>query len=185
MWRTREAKAEVLRRIPEGCHEERTIAFRWPDLVLAALIERNSKPMIPVTPEISLDESEISERFIRASGPGGQNVNKVSTAVQLRFDARNSPSLPEDVRERLELIAGGLVTDEGVLVITAQRFRTQDRNRMDALARLIDLIQRAAEPPVPRRATKTPVASRLKRLESKRHRSAVKSLRSDGGMREE
>jgi ribosome-associated protein len=133
--------------------------------------------MISITPTIAIDEREISERFVRASGPGGQNVNKVSTAVQLRFDARNSPSLPEPVRERLFEIAGAAATTEGVIVITAQRHRTQERNRQDALERLVAMIQRAAEPPRPRHKTRTPNASRRERLESKRRRSTLKSLR--------
>ncbi|MCC6790399.1 MAG: aminoacyl-tRNA hydrolase [Thermomicrobiales bacterium] len=134
--------------------------------------------MIPITPDIAIDERELTESFIRASGPGGQNVNKVSTAVQLRFDARTSPSLPELVRQRLLRLAGHLLTDEGVIVITAQRFRTQERNREDALARLVALIQEAAVPPVPRTATRPTLASRRRRLESKRQRSQTKSTRS-------
>jgi len=133
--------------------------------------------MIVVTPEISLDERELSEQFVRSTGPGGQNVNKVSTAVQLRFDAGRSPSLPADVRERLGRIAGHLMTDDGVVVIIAQRFRTQERNRTDARARLVALLQAAAEPPVPRTATKPTRASRRRRVEEKRQRSATKTLR--------
>jgi|SRR5579859_6892143 ribosome-associated protein len=133
--------------------------------------------MIAVTPNITIDESEISERFIRASGPGGQNVNKVASAVQLRFDARHSPSLPEDVRTRLMRLAGRRLTQEGVLVITAQRHRTQEANRRDALDRLIELIRRAAEPPVPRKPTKPTAASRRRRLEGKRRRAALKHSR--------
>ena len=110
--------------------------------------------MIPVTDTISIDEREIEESFIRASGPGGQNVNKVSSAVQLRFDAARSASLPDDVRERLRPIAGRRMTQDGVIVIMAQRFRTQESNRRDALARLVEMIRQAAEPPVPRRPTR-------------------------------
>jgi ribosome-associated protein len=133
--------------------------------------------MIHVTSHIAIDERELEERFIRASGPGGQNVNKVSTAVQLRFDARNSPSLPDDVRERLLRFAGGLATDDGVILITAQRFRTQERNRQDALDRLVALMRRAAIPPTPRTATRPTKASRIRRLDEKRQRSHTKSLR--------
>ena len=133
--------------------------------------------LIRVTAAISLDERELEERFIRASGPGGQNVNKLSSAVQLRFDVRRSPSLPDDVRVRLERLAGRRLTREGVLVITAQRHRTQERNRQDALDRLIELIRQAAVAPIPRRATKPTRGSRERRLESKRRRASIKGLR--------
>jgi ribosome-associated protein len=125
--------------------------------------------MIPVTANIVLDEGEITESFVRASGPGGQNVNKVASAVQLRFDARRSPSLPPDVRSRLERLAGSRLTRDGVIVITAQRHRAQARNREDALARLLDLIRRAAHPPLKRR--------RERRIESKKRRARTKRLR--------
>ena len=134
--------------------------------------------MIVVTPRIVLDERELEETFVRASGPGGQNVNKLSTAVQLRFDVRRSPSLP-DVRVRLKRLAGSRLTGEGVLIIVAQRHRTQERNREDARERLVDLIRRAAVAPTPRRPTKPTLASKRRRLDSKARRSRVKSLRGD------
>jgi ribosome-associated protein len=133
--------------------------------------------MIRVTPTIALDESEIEERFIRASGPGGQNVNKVATAVQLRFDIDASPTLDSETRSRLKRLAGRRVNREGVVVITAERFRTRERNRGDALERLIDLIRRAATRPKVRRATKPSRRAREARLESKLRRARTKSLR--------
>ena len=133
--------------------------------------------MIRITDHIALDESELVESFIRASGPGGQNVNKLSTAVQLRFDVRRSPSLTDEVRARLERLAGRRLTREGVLVITAQSHRTQERNRADALERLLDLIREAAVRPIKRRPTKPTRASRERRIESKKRRSGVKRLR--------
>src|SRR5437899_8054472 len=133
--------------------------------------------MIRVTPSISIGEDELEEHFIRASGPGGQNVNKLASAVQLRFDVRGSPNLPDDVRSRLERIAGRRLTRQGVLVISAQRHRTQERNRQDALDRLIELIRRAAVAPTPRRPTKPTRGSRERRLATKKNRSSIKSLR--------
>ena len=133
--------------------------------------------MIRVTAKISLDEREIEESFVRASGPGGQNVNKLATAVQLRFDVRHSPSLPPDVRDRLERLAGSRLTRDGVLVIIAQRHRTQARNRDDALERLLDLVRQAAVAPVKRRPTKPTKASRERRIEGKKKRADVKRLR--------
>jgi len=133
--------------------------------------------MIRITPTIAIDERELEERFIRASGPGGQNVNKLSTAVQLRFDVRRSPSLPNDVSIRLQRLAGKRLTHDGVLVITARSHRTQERNREDARARLIDLIRSAAVAPKPRRATKPTKAAKRQRVDAKTKRGAIKRLR--------
>jgi len=133
--------------------------------------------MIAITDTLAIDESEISESFIRSSGPGGQNVNKVASAVQLRFDVRQSPSLPPPVRERLERLAGNRVSQDGVLIITAQRFRSQERNRADALDRLVALILRAATPPRPRRATRPSAAARQRRLAAKALRARLKQQR--------
>jgi ribosome-associated protein len=133
--------------------------------------------MIQVTPHIAVDESELVESFVRSSGPGGQNVNKVSSAVQLRFDVRRSPSLPNDVAIRLMRIAGKRLTKDGVIVIAAQQHRQQERNRADARERLFEMIREAAIPPVPRRATKVPRAEKKKRLEGKKRRSEIKNLR--------
>ncbi|HWL71145.1 MAG TPA: alternative ribosome rescue aminoacyl-tRNA hydrolase ArfB [Geminicoccus sp.] len=133
--------------------------------------------MIPVTPTIQLDPRELDESFVRASGPGGQNVNKLSTAVQLRFDVLNSPSLPADVRQRLIHLAGSRLTQDGILIIHAQNFRTQERNREDALARLVALIQAAAIRPKTRRATRPSKGAKERRLAAKSQRSGVKSMR--------
>lgn len=133
--------------------------------------------MIRVTETIAIGEDEIKEEFIRGSGPGGQNVNKVATAVQLRFDVALSSSLSEEVRGRLLRLSGRRITKEGVLIIEARRFRTQEANRQDALNRLIELIRRAAEKPKPRLKTKPSAASRERRLEAKRRRSEIKRQR--------
>ncbi len=133
--------------------------------------------MIRVTDKLSLREDEISLEFVRASGPGGQNVNKVATAVQLRFDAAGSPSLPGEVKERLLRLAGRRATDEGVIVIDARRFRTQERNRQDAVDRLVKLVARAAERPKPRRRTRPTAASRRRRVDDKKRRGALKKQR--------
>jgi ribosome-associated protein len=133
--------------------------------------------MIEITPDICLFESEVEVSFVRSAGPGGQNVNKVATAVQLRFDVAQSPSLPEDVRERLRKLAGRRLTTEGVLVIEARRYRTQAQNREDALERLVALIRKAVAAPVPRRPTRRTLASRESRLADKRRRSEVKQGR--------
>jgi ribosome-associated protein len=133
--------------------------------------------MVRINDSISIDDRELEERFVRASGPGGQNVNKVATAVQLRFNLRRSPNLPDDVRERLARLAGNRLTRDGVIVIAAQRHRTLERNRKDALDRLVQLIRRAAVAPAIRRASKPPAASRERRLQSKRRRALVKDLR--------
>jgi ribosome-associated protein len=133
--------------------------------------------MIRVTPSIIIDEREIQEEFIRSSGPGGQHVNKASTAVKLRFDAVRSPALPEDVRSRLIRLAGRRATEEGVIVIDARRFRSQEHNRQDARDRLAALIRKAAERPQVRRKTKPTAASRTRRLEDKQRRATIKRTR--------
>jgi ribosome-associated protein len=133
--------------------------------------------MIRVNAQIELDEREIQEDFVRASGPGGQNVNKVSTAVQLRFDVARSPSLPEPVRARLVVLAGRRLTHDGVLIIEAERYRSQRRNRDDALERLLALIREACEVDKPRRPTRPTLASKKRRLDSKQRRGETKKLR--------
>lgn len=133
-----------------------------------------------VSPEIAIPDEELEESFVRASGPGGQNVNKLSTAVQLRFDVRRSPSLPNAVAIRLMRLAGRRVTQDGVLVLVAQRFRTQERNRADARERLAELVREALVPPKPRRPTRPTLASKARRLEGKARRGVVKRLRGGG-----
>lgn len=138
-----------------------------------------------ITQTLFIDEKEIAESFIRASGPGGQNVNKVSTAVQLRFDVAHSPSLPEDVRSRLLVMVRSRLTKEGVLIITAQRYRSQDQNRQDARHRLAEMIYRATIPPIKRVASKPPRASKESRLANKARRSHLKRGRQNVGEDEE
>jgi len=133
--------------------------------------------MIHITPTITIDEREIHEEFVRSSGPGGQNVNKVATAVQLRFDVAESPSLPDDVKERLIRLAGRRMTEGGILIIDARRFRTQERNRQDAVERLVELIRKAAVSPKRRRRTRPSLGSKRRRLETKRHRGKTKRMR--------
>jgi ribosome-associated protein len=132
---------------------------------------------IEVAPGVGIDSDELDERFVRSSGPGGQNVNKVATAVQLRFDVAASPSLGDAVKARLRRLAGRRLTEAGVLTIDARRFRTQERNRQDARERLLELIRRAAQPPRPRRPTRPSRAVKAARLDDKRKRSAVKRVR--------
>ena len=136
--------------------------------------------MIEITPTLSIEENEIQLEYIRASGPGGQNVNKVATAVQLRFDIQNSPSLAEDVKQRLTRLAGKRATADGMLVIEAKRYRTQEQNRADAILRLTALIQKALEKPKARRATRPSLASQTRRIESKKKRGDIKKNRGSG-----
>ena len=133
--------------------------------------------MIPITPAISIDESEVQMHFIRASGPGGQNVNKVSTAVELRFDVAASPALPADVKSRLRTLAGRRMTDQGMLILDARSQRSQSRNRQEALDRLVELIRQAAAVPKRRRKTRPTLGSRKRRMETKRRRSETKRSR--------
>lgn len=135
------------------------------------------KPPVQVNDNIQLDPEELEEQFIRSSGPGGQNVNKVASAVQLRFDIRNSPSLPDDVRQKAEKLAGKRLSNDGVIIITADRYRLQERNREDAVARLVALLGKAAEPVKLRRPTRPTAASRRRRLEDKSKRSGIKQTR--------
>lgn len=137
----------------------------------------NRAAPIPITGSLAIDPAEIRESFVRAAGPGGQHVNTTSTAVQLRFDVRHSPSLPADVRRRLERLAGRRLTREGVLVLVAQGQRSQLRNREEALARLVELIRAAAQPPVPRKKTRPSKASKRRRVDDKKRHGTIKSLR--------
>lgn len=133
--------------------------------------------MIEITPALSIDENEIQYDFVRSSGPGGQNVNKVSTAVQLRFDVAASPSLTEEIKSRLIQIAGSRMTTEGVLLIDAHQYRTQEQNRADAQLRLVDLLRQAAAKPKPRKKTRPSASAKAQRLDEKRQRSEIKRMR--------
>ena len=136
--------------------------------------------MLNITPSITISEEELELRFVRSSGPGGQNVNKVATAVQLRFDVGNSPSLPGDVRTRLIRVAGRRITQDGILIIEARQHRTQERNREDALARFAELVRQATIRPKPRKKTKPSKAAKERRIDSKKRRGSVKDLRKKG-----
>ena len=136
--------------------------------------------MLRIARDLTIDENDLDISFVRASGPGGQNVNKLSTAAQLRFDTRRI-SLPADAQARLARLAGQRLTKDGVIVIHAQRFRTQERNRTDAVDRLVELLREAMTPPVPRRPTKPTFGSKQRRLEGKKRRSDIKAKRRPGG----
>ena len=138
--------------------------------------------MIKITPSIQINDEEIELNFVRSPGPGGQNVNKVSSAVQLRFNVQGSPSIPQDVKQRLIKLAGKRLSSEGVLIIEARQYRSQDRNRQAALERLVRLIQQACVPPKPRHKTRPSHAAILRRLETKRKRSEIKRMRRDAGI---
>lgn len=133
--------------------------------------------LLRINAHLSIDEAELSESFIHASGPGGQNVNKVATAVQLRFDAMHSKSLPHDLKSRLKKLAGKRMSKDGIIVLTARQYRSQEKNRMDARARLVALIAKAAVAPIKRKPTKPPLASKKKRVETKKKRAQTKRLR--------
>lgn len=141
--------------------------------------------MIYITNKISIREDEIKEEFIQASGPGGQNVNKVASAVQLRFDIKNSPSFTDDIRERLIHIAGKRLSSDGILIITARRFRDQSKNRKDAVKRLAEMVKKAAETVKPRIKTRPTYKSEIKRLEAKRRRSGIKRVRKPASLTED
>lgn len=133
--------------------------------------------MIEITPTLSIDDAEIQLDFIRSSGPGGQNVNKVASGVQLRFNVDASTTLPEEVKQRLRAIARNRITEDGILIIEAKRFRSQEQNRVDAIARLAALIQQATEAPKPRKKTRPSAAANARRIEDKRQRGAIKRMR--------